>query len=395
MVNREREDDVLAGVREGATRIGKGSKGVADRVPVYAQMSHHSARLVGESTIDFFTKAETFLRCELAADIFYEIDAATINYDVYNIESEALGAKLIWNEEQIPAIDPQSHLLRSAEGYEDLRPIKFGSAGRMPYVLEINRRLMDMGLSPKVRFTGLFTFAANLLGLEELILAIVTEPERVHRLMSFLADEVVGPWIQCQRESCGRNETATGSDALASPPLIGVEMVREFCLRYIERLEEKVGGIRLAGLWGESCLRNPRELLDIKRAGTAGTIQVLDPDVSALGPRLFKGYADQYGIGLIMGLDAHLIASGPVEEIAARARMFIEEAGMEGRFVLFMNDIAYTAPVENVKAVISAAREYVSDASNRCYVRRERDTAGKQGRSIEDVYRRVGRMMAR
>ena len=168
---------------------------------MYAQMSHHSTRLVGTSTSEFFTDAETFLRCELTADAFYQLDGPTIHYDVYNIESEALGARLTWSEKQIPTIDAHHPLLSSADAFQRLHPITMGAAGRMPYVLEMNARLMEMGLAPKVRFTGLFTLAANLMGFEKLILAIMADPDGVHRLMRFLTHEVVAPWIICQRET--------------------------------------------------------------------------------------------------------------------------------------------------------------------------------------------------
>ena len=393
MVDSDADSNVLARLRQGTARIAEGSKGIADTIPVYAQISNHSAGLVGESTVNFFRDAETFLRCELTADLFYEIDAPTIHYDVYNIESEALGAALVWDEMQIPSVDPHRALLSSTDAYESLSPVKMGTAGRMPYVLEINARLADMGLAPKVRFTGLFTLAANLLGLQQLILAIATDPDRVHRLMGFLACEVVAPWITCQREACGRDDTATGCDALASPPLLSVEMVDEFSLRYIKELENRVGGIRLAGLWGESCVSRPTQLLDIKRAGTPGTIQVLDPDVTALGPEFFRRYADRNDVGLVMGLDANLIGAGSVEQIAARARRFIEEAGKHGRFVLFMNDIPYETAVENVRAVVSVAREYQSDSSNTCYVRRPDDAIDRQWPVLTEVHRSVARMM--
>jgi len=361
--------EISPSLHEGMFRIKEGTAGLADCVPVYAQISHHSARLAGKSTLQFFTDAETFLECQLAADQLYSLDAPTIHYDVYNIESEALGAKLVWREKEIPSVDPHTTLLRSVDGWRSLRPIQIGSAGRMPYVLEMNRRLMDLGLSPKIRFTGLFTLAANLLGLTNLILAIMTEPEKAHRLLRFLTEEVVAPWIICQRADCGRNEVATGSDALASPPILSVELVREFCLKYIKRLEEQVGGIRLAGLWGESSLSDPSQLLDIKREGSPTNIQVLDPDVTALGPAFFRRYADQTGVALVMGLDAHLICEGPVSEIKARARRFIEEGGSTGRFILFINDIPYDTPSEHVHAVVSVAREYRRDTARTCYVR--------------------------
>ena len=47
-------------------------------------------------------------------------------------------------------------------------------------------------------------------------------------------------------------------------------------------------------------------------------------------------------VGLIMGLDARLIQTGPASEIRTRAQKFIEGVGEEGRFVLFINDIPYT-----------------------------------------------------
>jgi uroporphyrinogen-III decarboxylase len=350
-------------------RAKQGALGVADAVPVYAQISHHSARLAGEPTLGFFTDARKFLRAELATDLFYGIDGVTLHYDIYNIEAEALGARLLWEEGQIPVVDSRNPLLRSVEDVGSLLPVRIGAAARMPFVLEVNARLMDLGLAPKVRFTGLFTLAASLVGLEVLLVAILERPESVHRLMRHLTTDVVAPWIACQRDRCGSEETATGSDALASPPLTSIDIVREFCLQYIEELEKLVGRVRLAGLWGEASLREPRALLDIKRAGSPASIQVLDPDVTLLGPSYFRAYASETGASLVVGLDANLIGRGTVAEVECRATRFIEEAGRTGRFVLFMNDVPFDAPTENVRAVIRTARSYRADPSGERYER--------------------------
>ncbi|NQU11335.1 hypothetical protein HQ590_11120, partial [bacterium] len=283
--------------------------------------------------------------------------------------AEALGAPLVWNEDEIPAIDPNRYLLQSVADYRRLRPVATGQAGRMPFVLEINDRLADLGLAPKIRFTGLFSLAASLVGLQELILTAVTQPEEVHGLMRFLTHEIVAPWIVCQRERAGVKGTATGSDALASPPLASVPMIREFCVRYIQELESTVGGIRLAGLWGESRVANPRDLLDIKVAGSPGSIQVLDPDVTVLGPAFFREYADRANLDLVMGLDANLVCAGPVTAIVARCRRFIEEGGPRGRFMLFTNDIPFDTPPEHVQAVVATARDYHPDPTGTRYVR--------------------------
>ena len=159
---------VSSRLREGIERMQKAVTGIPDRVPIYAQMSEHSAKLAGESTLKFFSDAETFLRCELAADEYYGLDAPTIHYDCYNIEVESLGAKFIWKEGVFPDVDPSRPLLGSVDDLKSLRPPKMGKDGRMPYVLEINKRLVDLGLSPKIRFCCAFSLAAKLLGTENL-----------------------------------------------------------------------------------------------------------------------------------------------------------------------------------------------------------------------------------
>jgi uroporphyrinogen-III decarboxylase len=336
----------------------KAQTGVPDRVPVYAQMANHSARLAGESTYDFFTNAEIFLKCELFADEFYGFDAPTINYDCYNIEAEALGARLLLNEDEVPEVGPTKPLLSSLDNYTKLKVPKPGKGGRMPYVLEINDRLINMGLAPKIRFCGIFTLVCKIMGYENLIASIGSDPGKIHKLMLFLTDEVLAPWIMCQREKAGVNATATGSEAFASPPLVTLNILEEFCIKYFKRLEEQVGGIRLAGVWGESVIKDPEKLLDIKRDGSKGMIQACDPDVSVLGPAFYKRYADKNDVGLIMGLDAGLIKYGPVPEIRARAHRYMSEAGGEGRFVLFINDIPYDTSPENVHTVVFAARDH-------------------------------------
>jgi len=63
-------------------------------------------------------------------------------------------------------------------------------------------------------------------------------------------------------------------------------------------------------------------------------------------------------MALTMGLDAHLIQAGPVAEIRRRARSFIDQAGQEGRFILYINDIPCDTPPPHVQAVIEVAHQY-------------------------------------
>ena len=339
-------------------RLKQAATGRADCVPVTAQISHHAARLAGAATRAFYTDAETFLACQFCAIEQYQLDSLTTHYDFYNIEAEALGAPMVWPPDEAPEADPANRLLASVDDWRKLKPIRTGQAGRMPFVLEINRRLVDMGLAAKVRFCGPVTLAAKLLGLDDLLIACATEPAKVHALLTFLTDEVLAPWITCQREGCGSDETAGGADAYASPPMLTAGMVREFCLRYVERLDSLVGKVRMAAIWGESHLPDPRELLDVKRQLYPGMLQALDPDVTALGPSLYKRYADEHGMTIVMGLDAGLIEQGPVEAIRARAQHFIDQAAQDGRFILFLNDVPFLTPPEHVDAAVAVAHAW-------------------------------------
>ena len=345
-------------LKAGIERMKKAVDGVPDCVPVSAQICHHSAKLAGESTYDFFTNAEIFLRSQIYADEFYSFDGLTIHYDTYNIEAEAMGVELIWNENQIPEVNPAKHFLNSPDDIKNIKPIKFGKAGRMPYVLEINDRLVDLGVSPKFRFCGVVSLAAKLLGFENLVMTLVSNPQSAHRLMTFLADEVLAPWIICQRQRYNSNATATCSEALASPPLLTVPLIREFCLKYIKRLEKTAGNIRLSGLFGERLLDKPEELLDIKRQGCPGNIQALDPDATEMGPAFFKKYADKHNMAVIMGIDTNTVQDGPVAKIKERIKTFIDQAGRDGRFCVYINYIPYNAKPQNVHAVVSSAHEY-------------------------------------
>ena len=345
-------------MRERLARLKAGVAGKADCIPITAQLRHHAAVLAGASIREFYTNAETFLAAQMVAWERYELDDLSTHFDLYNIEAEALGAPMTWCDGAAPEADPARRLLGSIDEWHTLRPPAMGRAGRMPYALEINDRLMAMGLPAKVRFCGPVTIAAKLMGLDELLIACMTTPEKVHALFAFLCDEVIAPWIACQRERANGDETAGGADAFASPPMMTPPMLREFLVPYVDRLERAVGKVRLAALWGESALADPRGLQDIKRHVYPGMLQALDPDATALGPEVFTRYAREHDMAMAMGIDAGLIEHGPVDAIRERATQFCQAGASTGRFVLFLNDIPAHTPPEHVHAAVEVAHNW-------------------------------------
>ena len=89
----------------------------------------------------------------------------------------------------------------------------------MPFVLDLMRRAYDLGLPVRLRFCSPFSLAANVRGIENLLMDILTAPQFAHRLLAFLTDDVLIPWVQTQREAIGQPQIrADGADAAASPP---------------------------------------------------------------------------------------------------------------------------------------------------------------------------------
>ena len=109
---------------------------------------------------------------------------------------------------------------------------------------------------------------------------------------------------------------------------------------------------------GESQLKNPAEMLDLKRQVCPEFVEGQDPDVEKLGPELYKQYAEKHGLPLILGVGAAFLATGTPAEIAARVRHYMEAGGGNGRFALLLCNLGATTPPANVEAAVATVRQY-------------------------------------
>jgi hypothetical protein len=86
----------------------------------------------------------------------------------------------------------------------------------------------------------------------------------------------------------------------------------------------------------------------------------LDPDVELIRAKKFRKFADEKGAPLMLGVDASLIAKGPVKQITDRVRTYIEQAGEKGRLLMMLNDIPRDTAPEHIHAAVRATRMYAS-----------------------------------
>ncbi|MCP3954875.1 MAG: hypothetical protein GY697_22040, partial [Desulfobacterales bacterium] len=74
-------------------------------IVVGAQSNDHSACLAGVPTERFFTDACLFAKVQLLVSEYYRVDGPINFWDVYNVEAEAMGQKVIYVPGGLPDVD--------------------------------------------------------------------------------------------------------------------------------------------------------------------------------------------------------------------------------------------------------------------------------------------------
>ncbi|MBW2283645.1 MAG: hypothetical protein JRF65_03475 [Deltaproteobacteria bacterium] len=332
-----------------------------DRIPIAAQCHHHSARLAGIAAPLFFTDASAFARTQLMVTAYYGFDAPNNLWDVYNIEAEAMGQKMVYPPDGIPDVDRRQPLIGSRSDLDRLRAPNPLKSGRMPWVHQINRLYGELtGRPARAFFCAPFSLAANIRGYENLIIDMVEDPAFTQRLFRFICDDVLAPYIHAMRKESGYpGLLADGNDAWASPPMITLDMMDEYVVANAERLRKAVGGkLVTRGNWGDAKSLDPERFWEQKLKCSPGFLSVLDPDLFMLGPERVKAFAAGQKIFLTAGIDAVLMEKGPVEAIVERIKTYIHVMGRDGHFAIYLNDLPADTPPEHIHAAVAACRTY-------------------------------------
>ena len=297
------------------------------RIAVGAQSNDHSAHLAGVPSKQFFTDALTFTRVQLLVSEYYGFDVPSNFWDVYNIEAEALGQRVVYHPGGIPDTDRTRPLINTPSDLDALFPPDPYKSGRMPWVLQVNRHYLEMtGRLDRVYFSAPFSIAANIRGYENLVNDMYERPDFVHRLFKFLCDDVILPFVEAMRSEIDNPDLIMdGRDAWASPPMITLDMMDEYVVAYTERLRSRLGGnVITRGNWGDAKSRDIERFFSQKLKCSPGSLSVLDPDLFEVGPGRVKAFANEHNAFVTAGVDATLLKNGPVEAIVERIRFYID-----------------------------------------------------------------------
>lgn len=346
--------------QQGLGRLQTAMNGIPDRVPVFAQMHEYAMKELGLNAMEFFTNPDLLVGGYLSVLEKSGIDVPTVDYDVYNIEAEAIGQTVIFSEHDMPDVDRSDPLIKNRDDLKKIKKPDFASDGRLATVVEINNLFAELvGETPTLNFCAPFSLAANIRGIEQLLTDILVKPDFASELFDRITHELLAPWILYLKEKFPGASSICGNDATGSIPIVNTGILRDWIVPDVVRLRDICGPEIYVPNWvGESLLKNPAEMFALKLQACPTFLEGQDPDVAALGPAVYKDYAEKKEVPLILGIGAGFLALNAPQEITARVKHYTEVGSINGRFCLYLCNIGATTPAENIKAAIAAAHRY-------------------------------------
>jgi len=349
--------------RSGAELLSAAMQGCVSPVPVFAQIHEFVAHNRKIPNHVFYCQPQVMVPAMLEVQAEVGLDVATLTYDIYNIEAQGLGQKIILSDQHTPDIDRSQPLVKDEADLRLVRTPDFASQGRFSMVVESLLLFQKLtGVQPALRFCAPFSLAANIRGIEQFILDIYERPVFARELLRRVTEEVLAPFLLFQKAHLPTAETALGADALASLPIVNIEILREWCAPYILQLRKLTGLNVVVENWvGERFLKDPVRMLDLKLRVAGEAIQGQDPDVEKIGAEFYKAYAQAHQVALVLGVGAAFLNAAAPQEISHRVQQYVQTGARGGRFALYLCNISASTPPENLRAAILAAHESQGD----------------------------------
>lgn len=192
-------------------------------------------QIYGLSSADFYkSDPERYVRTTLMTQRLLRIRKLTLGWPVYAFGAECLGQSIMYPNKHAPGADLTEPLVDRANWRElDTPELEKG----IPRVIEdMLACYADLtGLEPVAHLPAPYSLAADILGQEALLSALLEAPAFVDELLDHLCQQVFVPWIE---RLVGRFPKAwiELSDASGSPMFIGPRLFMEIAARPILRL---------------------------------------------------------------------------------------------------------------------------------------------------------------
>ncbi len=200
----------------------------------------HAARVIERSPWDVSRDPDLLAQGHIEAYRLYEHNPVVVGIDIYNLEAEAYGAKVQEpSGNGIPAIS--AHPFSTTQELMGLEAFDPGRDGRIPIVLDVAERIAAECPQANVRvpLSGPFSLATNLMGFENLLCEVYTEPASVAAALEHLVDGQV----EFCREVVRRGLDIAFFESAAAPPLLSPDNFRDIELEPLKRIMTETAAI--------------------------------------------------------------------------------------------------------------------------------------------------------
>lgn len=315
-----------------------------DYVPFFPKISHTAHKAVpGMTVIDYMTSSDSMARAVMTAAQTYEYDAVGITTDIGN-EGMALGSKYTRDLDETSKL--VEYLLTSIDEYEKV-------IVRDPYEAEPTNTILrataqvkrEMGdqLYVTAWCNGPLNVASQLIPLEEIMYAMVDEPETLHKLLRRCADYSKN-YAKALIEA-GADAVSFGH-AMASCTVISPQNYLEFAADYEKELVDaihKAGGAAITHICGN--------IVPIAREIEKNGSEMMDFDHMCVLEQMLENTSC-----ILRGnIDPALVANGTPGQVYEASCELVKRGKASKRFILGLGcEVSLNTPLENLAAMNNA-----------------------------------------
>jgi uroporphyrinogen decarboxylase len=305
--------------------------------------------LIGRTPWEVSRDAELTFQAHAEAYRRYRHTPVVVSIDIYNLEGEAYGATVAQpHGTGIPAIlEP---LCRSVEELGRLPTFDPRAAGRIPMILDVARRLAEEFPEADVRIpmAGPMSIASNLLGIEPLLMEIVTRPEVTAQALMHLVEGQ----LRFARAVADAGLDVAFFESAAAPPLLSPRMFRDVelpALKAIMQQTAEIVGHPVPCVMGG----DTEPILDaLLETGTGYLINPIETDQAAFMRKVW----DRTEVRVRVNASPRIMAQGTRDELRAEVERIAAISTGRENTCFGTSALPYETPPENVDYVQELCR---------------------------------------
>ena len=323
-----------------------------DRVPVIPQCFMFSAQEYGYSIGQINRNPRLLAEAQAFCQEKYGYDGCVIDIDDASL-AEACGAKVIYREDAVAAVDEHHPVLEDLSEIDDLELPVPEKSTRLCVWMETAQRLMEkvgdhvfvMGRADQ----GPFDLLALLRGPQEFMMDLLTEDEEViHHALQWVTEA----HIRFAKAMRDLTHCTSMGDSYAGPNLVSPKMYRQFALPYEKQVvkavqtEDKPYSVHICGDTTkimEDMATNGARILEVDWQVDMGKArEILPANVTLMG-----------------NIDpSDPLVLGNPDQVRAKAKSIIEATGGKGLILSSGCAMGANTKPENMVALVESAKLY-------------------------------------